>query len=102
MLVNILLGIATISTFFSYLPQTIKILRNKTASDLSISSWILGVISSLSYFLYAILCSNEFMLKVVATTEFIFCLLILVLTIIYRKPSVGNRLRIFIRNKFNK
>jgi len=47
MLVNILLGIATISTFFSYLPQTIKILRNKTASDLSISSWILWVISSL-------------------------------------------------------
>ena len=44
MLVNILLGIATISTFFSYLPQTIKILRNKTASDLSISSWILWVI----------------------------------------------------------
>lgn len=72
MLVNILLGIATISTFFSYLPQTIKILRNKTASDLSISSWILWVISSLSYFLYAFLCSNEFMLKVVTTTEFIF------------------------------
>lgn len=102
MLANILLGIATISTFFSYLPQAIKILRNKMASDLSISSWILWVISSLSYFLYAILCTNEFMLKVVTTTEFIFCLLILVLTIIYRKPSISKRIRIFIRNKFNK
>ena len=58
MLANILLGIATISTFFSYLPQAIKILINKTASELSISSWILWVISSLSYFLYAILCIN--------------------------------------------
>ena len=55
MLVNILLGIATISTFFSYLPQTIKILRNKTASDLSISSWILWVISSFYMLFYVVM-----------------------------------------------
>ena len=99
---NILLGIVSICTMISYLPQAIKLIKNKKSSDLSINSWILWVISSLSYFLYAILCSNEFMLKVVTTTEFIFCLLILVLTIIYRKPSISNRIRIFIRNKFNK
>ena len=87
MLVNILLGIATISTFFSYLPQTIKILRNKTASDLSISSWILWVISSLAYTLYAVICSKDFMLIFETSLELFFCLLILMLTIKYRENN---------------
>lgn len=102
MLANILLGIVTICTFLSYLPQAIKILKNKVASDLSVSSWILWVVSSLSYFLYAILCTNEFMLKLVTLIEFIFCLLILILTIKYRKVNILKRIKIFMDSKLKK
>ena len=62
MLGNILLGIVSLCTMISYLPQTIKLIRTKKSNDLSINSWILWVISSLSYTLYAVLCSRDFML----------------------------------------
>ena len=41
MLGNILLGIVSLCTMISYLPQTIKLIKTKKSSDLSINSWIL-------------------------------------------------------------
>ena len=71
MLENILLGIVTMCT--------------KKSNDLSLKSWILWVVSSLSYTLYALLCSDEVMLLVETSVEFFFCLLILSLAVKYRK-----------------
>lgn len=85
MLGNILLGIVSLCTMISYLPQTIKLLKTKKSTDLSINSWILWVVSSCSYTLYAILCSHDFMLIFETTLEFLFCLIILLLAIKYRK-----------------
>lgn len=96
MLANILLGIVTLCTFFSYLPQAVKIIKNKMASDLSIVSWVLWVLSSLAYLLYAFICSNEFMLKVETSVEFLFCLFILILTIKYRKTSIFKRIKLLV------
>lgn len=62
MLGNILLGIVSFCTFISYFPQTVKLIKTKKSEDLSIQSWILWVISSFSYTLYAILVSNDGML----------------------------------------
>lgn len=81
---NILLGIVSICTMISYLPQAIKLIKNKKSSDLSINSWILWVISSSSYTLYAILCSKDIMLIFETSLELFFCLLILVLAVKYR------------------
>ena len=82
---NILLGIVTLCTLISYLPQTIKLLRTKKSNDISIASWLLWVISSISYTLYAILVSDDLMLIVETSLELIFCIIILVLSLIYRK-----------------
>ena len=84
MLGNILLGIVSICTMISYLPQTIKLIKNKKSSDLSINSWILWGVSSFSYTLYAVLCSKEFMLIFETSLELFFCLLILLLAVKYR------------------
>ena len=81
---NILLWIVATCTMISYLPQVIKLLRTKKSRDLSIHSRILWVVSSLSYTLYAVLCSHDFML-LETSLEFVFCLIILSLAIIYRK-----------------
>ena len=62
MLGNILLAIVSICTFISYFPQTIKLLKTKKSEDLSLHSWILWVISSVSYTLYALIVSKDFML----------------------------------------
>lgn len=85
MLGNILLGIVSLCTMISYLPQTIKLIKTKKSKDLSIDSWILWVVSSFCYSLYAILCSKNFMLILETSLELFFCLLILALAIKYRK-----------------
>ena len=85
MLGDVLLGIVSLCTLVSYLPQAIKLIKTQESNDLSTTSWIIRVVSSFSYLLYAFLCSNEFMLKFETVLEFSFCLLILILTIYYRK-----------------
>lgn len=85
MLGDVLLSVVSLCTLISYLPQSIKLIKTKKSNDLSITSWIIWVVSSFSYSLYAFLCSDEFMLKFETTLEFSFCLLILLLTIKYRK-----------------
>ena len=85
MLGDVLLGIVSLCTLVSYLPQAIKLIKTQESNDLSTTSWIIWVVSSFSYLLYAFLCSNEFMIKFETVLEFSFCLLILILTIYYRK-----------------
>ena len=88
MLENILLGIVSVCTFISYFPQLIKCIKSKELEDLSIASWILWVVSSLSYTLYAILCTDSFMMIFETCLELTFCVLILIFAIIYReKPK---------------
>ena len=41
MLGNVLLGIVTLCTLFSYLPQAIKLIQTKKSNDLSVISWII-------------------------------------------------------------
>lgn len=84
MIGNVLLGIVSLCTLISYLPQTIKLIKTKKSSDLSINSWILWVVNSLSYTLYAFICSKDFMLIFETTLELFFCLLILLLAVKYR------------------
>ena len=81
---NILLGIVSIYTMISYLPQNIKLIKTKKSSDLSINSWILWVVSSFSYTLYAVLCSKDLMLRFETSLELFFCLIILLLAVKYR------------------
>jgi len=85
MLGNVLLGIVSICTFISYFPQTIKLLKTKKSEDLSIQSWVLWVVSSFSYTLYAVIVSKDFMLIFETGLELSFCLIILMLAIKYRK-----------------
>ncbi len=84
---NILLAIVSVCTFFSYFPQIVKCLKTKKAEDLSIWSWILWMVSSLSYTLYAVLCTNSFMLIFETALELLFCLIILICAIVFRKKK---------------
>ncbi len=89
MLENILLGIVSVCTFLSYFPQIVKCLKTKKGEDLSIGSWILWVVSSFSYTLYAFLCTTSYMLIFETTLELVFCLIILICAIVFRhnKPE---------------
>lgn len=84
---NILLTIVSIGTFVSYLPQIIKCLKTRKCDDLSVWSWTIWGITSLSYVLYAILCQNSIMFIFQAMLELIFCLIILICSIVFREKK---------------
>lgn len=87
MLGNILLAIVSFCTFISYLPQALKLIKTKKSEDISILSWVIWVISSLSYTIYAVVVSKDVMLIFETSLELLFCLLILFLSIKYRKET---------------
>lgn len=81
---NILLGVVAFCTFISYFPQTLKLLKYKKSSDLSIGTWLLWVISSSCYIIYAIFVSGDGMLIFETGLELFFCIFILILVILYK------------------
>ena len=89
MLGNCLLGIVSICTFISYFPQIVKLLKTKKSDDLSISSWVLWVISSLSYTTYAVCVSKDAMLIFETSLELFFFILILLLTMRYKNNTIN-------------
>ena len=87
MLGPILMSVVTTCTIISYLPQLIKLLKTKNSRDLSISSWLLWVVSFFFYSLYAILVAKDILLIMQALLELGFCCAILFLIIIYKKEG---------------
>ena len=87
MLGNILLGIVAVCDMTSYLPQIIKIVKTKSAEDISATSWIIWIISYIAYTLYATLVSKDKMLILITFLGLIFCLIILILTLKYQKKK---------------
>lgn len=75
----------SICTFISYFPQIVKLLKTKSSNDLRINSWLLWVISSTAYTLYAIIFSKDVFMIFETSLELFFCLTILLLAVIYRK-----------------
>ena len=84
MIGNVLLGIVSICTTISYLPQITKLIKTKKSDDISSSSWLLWVVSSLAFTLYAFIISSDFMLAFKAVLELTFCSIILFLSFIYK------------------
>lgn len=79
----ILIIIQNICLYISYIPQIIKLLKTKRSEDISLASWILWVVGSVSDVLYSVILLN-IGLVIVSITEFIFIAIITILTIHYR------------------
>ena len=75
----------SICTFISYFPHIVKLLNTNSSNDLRINSWLLWVISSTAYTLYAIIFSKDVFMIFETSLELFFCLTILLLAVIYRK-----------------
>lgn len=78
--------IVTVCTYVSYLPQLYKLIKTKKAEDLSITSWILWMISSLANLIYSVLL-GRFELIVASVSEFILISAVLFLTVYYTKSK---------------
>ncbi|MBO4480391.1 MAG: PQ-loop repeat-containing protein [Alphaproteobacteria bacterium] len=81
----LLLSIYTVLEFVAYMPQIIKILKRKSADDLSLLYWLTWIAADLCYFGYILLESPEIGLMFIVSLDLVFLIFVLLLTIYYQK-----------------
>ena len=83
----VLLSIYTVLEFVAYMPQIIKLLRTKSADDLSLTSWFTWITADLCYLAYVLLESPEIGVIFICTLDLVFLLVVLYLTIRYQNKK---------------
>ncbi|MBO4746302.1 MAG: PQ-loop repeat-containing protein [Alphaproteobacteria bacterium] len=89
----ILLSIYTVLIFIAYIPQIVKILKTKSADDISLTSWFTWVAADLCYFAYVLLESPEIGVIFICALDLVFLFIVLWLTMRYQKRTKRNRKR---------
>ena len=80
-----LLIIYTVCEYTAYLPQIVKLIKTKSAEDLSIATWLTWVISGVCYLVYVLLESPELGVIYIASMNLIFMIIVCLLTAYYQK-----------------
>ena len=81
----ILLSVYTVLEFAAYMPQIIKLIKTKSADDISLASWLTWIISGLCYLGYVLLESPEIGIIFVSVLNLSFVILVYALTAYYQK-----------------
>lgn len=81
----ILLLAYTVCEYVAYIPQIIKLVKTKSAQDLSAMSWLTWVASGACYLIYVLLKSPEIGVIYIASMNLTFVLTVCVLTIYYQR-----------------
>ena len=79
-----LLFIYTVCEYTAYVPQIVKLIKTKSADDLSITTWITWVVASVCYLAYVLLECPELGVIFVASMNLIFLILVSILTTHYQ------------------
>ena len=89
----ILISVCTISELIAYMPQIIKILKTKSADDLSLSSWLIWGISDICYLTYVLLESPEIGVVFLASLSLALVSFVFILTLLYQKDNKKKKVR---------
>ena len=81
----ILISIVTVLEIFAYMPQIIKLIKTKSAEDLSLASWLTWVISDVCYLAYVLLESPEIGVIFTASLSLFLVIFVFILTMYYQK-----------------
>lgn len=87
-----LLSVYTIIEFIGYMPQIIKLLKTKSAKDLSLTSWFLWVIAALCYLIYVLMESPETGVIFIASFNLTFISTVFLLTLFYQQKAKKKKL----------
>ena len=85
MIAFVLLSVYTGLEFVAYMPQIIKILKRKSADDISLLYWFTWIAADLCYFGYVLLETPEVGLFFIISLDLMFLLFVLYLTVHYQK-----------------
>jgi uncharacterized protein with PQ loop repeat len=89
----ILLSIYTVLEFVAYMPQIVKLLKTKSADDLSLGYWFTWIAADLCYMAYVLLETPELGLIFIVSLDICFLVFVLMLTIYYQKHKKRKRKR---------
>lgn len=81
----IFLSIYTVLEFIAYMPQIIKLIKTKSADDISLTSWLVWIISCLCYLGYVLLESPEIGIIFAALLNLSLVVSVYILTAHYQK-----------------
>lgn len=90
---TILISIYTMTSFISYVPQIVKLIRTKQSEDISLASWTLWVVGGITYLGYVCLETRDIKLIAMSIIDALFCITTFVLTKYYQwknKDSLEN------------
>lgn len=80
----ILMWIVTICTYIGYIPQIVKLIKTKKSDDLSLSSWVLWITTSVADMVYSLILGRWEMI-VATISELLLEIVVLALTIKYKE-----------------
>ena len=81
----VILSVYTILEFIGYMPQIIKLLKTKSANDLSLTSWFMWITSASCYLIYVLLESPEKGVIFAGVLNLTLILIVFLLTLRYQK-----------------
>ncbi|MBQ6854707.1 MAG: PQ-loop repeat-containing protein [Alphaproteobacteria bacterium] len=82
-----LISIVTILEVFAYIPQIIKLIKTKSAEDISLTSWLTWMVSDICYLAYVLLESPEAGVIFLASLSLFLVMFVFILTMYYQKSK---------------
>ena len=77
----------TICESVAYVPQVVKLVKTRSADDLSITTWLIWVFSAVCYLFYVLLKCPEMGIIFISSLNLIFILIVCILTIYYQNKN---------------
>ena len=83
----VLISIVTVLEVFAYIPQIIKLIKTKSAEDISLTSWLTWMVSDICYLAYVLLESPEAGVIFLASLSLFLVMFVFILTMYYQKSK---------------
>ena len=80
----ILLLVYTVCEFAAYIPQMVKLVKTKSANDLSVTTWLIWAFSAVCYLGYVLMECPDIGVVFIASMNLFFIVLVCLLTVYYQ------------------
>ena len=89
-IVFVLISIVTVLEVAAYIPQIIKLIKTRSAEDISLTSWLTWMVSDICYLAYVLLESPEAGVVFLASLSLFLVMFVFTLTLYYQKKQGRN------------
>ena len=84
----VLLLVYTVCESIAYIPQVVKLVKTKSADDLSVTTWLIWVFSAVCYLFYVLLKCPEIGIIFISSLNLTFIVIVCILTVYYQNKNL--------------